>query len=216
MDDLNEIKEHLTNLVLSGKKEEAIQLLQQKYGTNRTEAEKLLGLAMKESITPGKFFSTVMKNVPDRMSGGRGCKPVIYRFIAVIFGFIGIPFLLISIGVYIYTDYQISHSTIVKGVVTEIRTNHSYDDQASQTPVIEYKYNGETILMYAPVYFDSPEFEVGEELRLFVSEEPPHDVIIDTFTQKWFVVTVVASIGVFFLVFMILFIMLARRDSKST
>lgn len=195
MENIDEIKEELSNLVFAGKKEEAIQLLQQKYGTSRTEAERLLGLAIKESITPGKFFSTVMKNVPERMGAGKGCKPIIYKFIAIIFGFIGIPPLLISIFIYFYYDEQIDHSILVMGTVVELRPYTEYGKPTDYTPIIEYEVAGQAYTMEAPVYSDTPEFSIGERVELFVENDNPESVLINTFTQRWFMIILIGSVG---------------------
>ena len=212
MENIDEIKEELSNLVFSGKKEEAIQLIQDKYGATRAEAEKLLQLAIKESVSPQKLFS-ILKNQSQRINIGKGCKQTIFKFIAIIFGFMGIPPLLIAIGIYFYTDSQISDSDTVIGTVVELRPFQEYGEPTAYTPIITYEVNGNAFTMEAPVYTDTPEFSEGEQVELFVHTDDPNSVIINTFMQRWFMTILMGSIGGLFTLGMIVFLFLGRRNT---
>ena len=65
--------------------------------------------------------------------------------------------------------------------------------------------------MEAPVYSDTPEFTEGEQVELLVHKENPNLVIINNFTQRWFMIILIGSIGVFFTLGMIVFIFLSRK-----
>ena len=210
MEKIEEIKEQLSNLVFEGKKEEALKLIQDKFGADREEAEKLLQLAVRESVSPQKLFS-VLKNQSERISKGKGCRHVLFKFIAIIFGFFGIPPLLIAIGVYLYMDIQISESEIATGTVVELRPYRNDYDSYDYTPIIRYEVRGKEYTMEAPVYSDTPEFTEGEQVELLVHKENPNLVIINNFTQRWFMIILIGSIGVFFTLGMIVFIFLSRK-----
>lgn len=212
MENMDEIKEELSNLVFSGKKEEAIRLIQDKYGATRAEAEKLLQLVIKESVTPRKLFS-ILKNRSQKINNGKGCKQTLFKFIAIIFGFMGIPPLLIAIGIYFYTDSLINESVTVIGTVVELRPYQGYGEPTTYTPIISYEVNGNSYTMEAPVYSDTPEFSEGEQVELFVHSDDPNSVIIDTFMQRWFMTILIGAIGGLFTLGMILFLFLSRRNA---
>jgi hypothetical protein len=212
---LEEIKEQLSSLVLSGRKDEAIKLLREKFNVTLEEAEKLLGVALRESITPAKFFTGVIKGLGGRISdskGGSGCRQTILKLLAVVFGFFGIPALLIAIGVYVYYDYQIDKSIIVTGTVVEVKPYRGYNDPIEYIPVIDYTVDGKTYSMKAPIHSSTPEFEEGERVDLFVNREDPESVIIDTFTQRWLIITVIGSVGLIFTMMMVAFIVMGRKS----
>lgn len=213
MSQLDEIKEELSTLVFSGKKEEAIKLIQDKYGANREEAEKLLQLAVKESTTPLKVFS-LLKSQVEKTNNGKGCKQTVFKFIAISFGFIGIPPLLIAIAIYFYYDQQIANSELVTGTVVELKPYIEYGQPTDYTPIINYEINGQLYTMEAPVYSDTPEFIIGEQVELFVDKDDSNLVLINTFTQRWFMLILIGSIGGFFTLAMIIFLYLSKSSSK--
>lgn len=188
MNDLDEVKEDLRDLVLSGKKDQAIQLLQDKYHVTPAEAHKLLALALKESISPEQIFKTVFNWTPR-------IKQVLFKFIAIIFGIIGIPILIAAVGVYLYMSYQIKNSNYTTGIVTEI-PNYTHEGQyATGSPVISYEVDREPYTTTASVFSNNPEFSVGDTVALYVSLDNPESVIIDTFNQRWLMVVVIGAIG---------------------
>ncbi len=215
MQDLDDIKEELGNLVFSGKKQEAIELLQKRYGATAEEAEQLLKLAIKESYTPVQVVKRFIASTP-KSADGRGCKQQAFHMIAIIFGFLAVPLILISIVMYVYNDYQIKHSDLIIGKVTAINTYTSYGEDPKLFPVITYRVGIHQYDFEAPVYSDTPEFEVGEEVELFVHRDDPESVIINTFTQRWFMILLVAPFGLFFLILMLIFFRKSKVIVHST
>lgn len=207
----DEIKEKISGLVFSGKKEEALKLIQDKYGASRTEAEKLLQLALKESVSSLKFFS-ILKSQSERINNGMGCKQTIFKYVGISMGFIGIPPLLIAIAAYFYMDQQIKDGELTIGIVVELRPYVEYGKPTDYTPIIDYEFNGKPYSMEAPVYSDSPEFSLGEQVELYVDRDDPDSVLINTFTQKWFMVILIGSFGGFFTIGMIVFLFLSRTS----
>jgi len=205
VNDLSEIKEELRDLVFSGQKDKAILLLQEKYDVSPAEAEKLLVLALRESLNPARLIRSVF---------GRaiGYKKGFFRILAFVMGFIGIPILLAAIGVFVYTNYQIEHSEKVIGTVVELEPHVAYDEATTYTPIIAYDMNGEEHSLAAPVYSDTPEFSVGDTLVLYVNREDPKSVIIDTFTQRWLMIVVTGMIGFSFTCSMIVLIYQRKRS----
>ncbi len=188
MNDVSEIKEELKDLVLSGEKGKAVRLLQEKYNVTPTEAEKLLALALRESLNPASLIKGLL-------SRAVGHKKGFFRILAFAMGFIGIPILLMAVGVYLYTSYQIEHSDTVVGTVVELEPHGAYDEATTYTPIIAYDMNGEEHSFSASVYSNTPEFAVGDTLVLYVNRENPESVIIDTFTQRWLMIVVTGMIG---------------------
>ena len=197
LDDLNEIKVELRDLVLSGKKDQAVRLLEDRFDVSPTEAERLLGLALKETINPANF-------IVGALGRAVGNKKSIFRMAAFAMGFIGIPMVLSAIGVYLYTNYQIDSSVRTTGVVTAV-------DPYRQTPTISYGVAGAEYTTTAAVFSDKPEFTIGDSVTLYVSQTDPQSVIIDTFAQRWLMVVVVGMIGFSFVSSMIVLLFHSRK-----
>jgi hypothetical protein len=98
--------------------------------------------------------------------------------------------------------------------VVQLIPYRDYDDASGYTPIIRYEVKGKEYTMEAPVYSDTPEFTKGEQVTLFVHKENPDMVIIDTFTQRWFMIILIGSIGAFFTVGMIVFLFLSRSANR--
>jgi hypothetical protein len=204
VNDLDELKEDLRDLVLSGKKDQAIQILQDKYNVTPTEAQKLLALALKESITPEQIFKSVFKWTPR-------IKKALFKFVAIMFGIIGIPILIAAVGVYVYMTYQIKNSIYTTGVVTEIPNYTREGYYSSGSPVISYEFDTETYTTTASVFSNNEEFSLGDTVALYVNLDDPTSVIIDTFNQRWLMVIVIGAIGLSLTLSMLVLLIHSKR-----
>ncbi len=207
MNDLEEIKEEITNLVLSGKKDEAISLLQKKYNISREEAEKLLAVALKETVNPGILF----KRIPQMLSGGKGCKKTIYGMIAFGFGFFGIPMLLAAIGFGVYFHYDESQRIEITGTVVDFDTYYDGNGDLQYTPIISYSVDNQTYSCKGTWYSNSPEYNEGDPVTLMVSPDDPESVYVDSFSERWFVLVITGSVAGLFIILMFLFTFMSRR-----
>lgn len=207
LNDLEEIKEEITSLVLTGKKEEAIVLIQKKYGANRAEAEKLLALAFKESVQP----IDLVKRIPQILSGGKGCKKTIYGMLAFGFGFFGIPMLLGAIGIGIYFNYEEKHSLPVEGTVIDHDTYKDGNGTIQYTPIVSYTVKGEQYSCKGTMYSSPPEYQIGDVLPVFVNPAEPHSAFINTYSERWFVITFLGVGSIMLIILMLIFTFMSRR-----
>ena len=208
MNDPKDIKEELINLVYAGRKEEALQRLQQLHGATREEAEQLLKLAVKESFSPIDFFKRATKASTSHLSKEKGCKQTIYGMIAYGFGFFGIPLLLAASGIFIYQLYFISNSTQVIGTV--VVSEEPNDASTQYRSVISYPINGKTYSTQSTVTSSVPQYYVNDPVPLFVNNENPNDVLIDNFLERWMILTIIGSLGFLFTLLMIVFLRKSR------
>lgn len=197
------------SLVYSGRKDEAIQLLKQKYSATDEEAEQLLKLAVKESFTPVDFFKRAAKAGTSGITKGKGCKQTIFGMVAFGFGFFGIPLLLAAAGIFIYQFYFISNSTRIIGTV--VASEEPNNSSTQYRSVISYQINSETYSTQSTVTSNTPQYYVNDPVPLFVHNDDPNDVLIDSFVERWLMITIIGSMGLFFTIIMIVFIKMAKR-----
>lgn len=197
------------SLVYAGRKNEAIQLLKQKYGASDEEAEQLLKLALKESFTPIDFFKRAAIAGTTGITKGKGCKQTLFGMIAFGFGFFGIPMLLAAAGILIYQFYFISNSTRLIGTV--VVSEESYNSNTEYRAVISYQVNSETYSTQSSVTSNTPQYYVNDPVPLFVNNENPNDVLIDNFFERWLMITIIGSMGLFFTILMIVFIKMSKK-----
>lgn len=197
------------SLVYAGRKNEAIQLLKQEYGATDEEAEQLLKLAVKESFTPVDFFKRATKAGTAGLTKGKGCKQTIFGMIAYSFGFFGIPMLLVAAGIFIYQYYFISNSTRIIGTV--IVSEVSNYNNAQYNAVISYQINSKTYSTQSTVTSDTPQYYMNDPVPLFVNNEDPNDILIDSFLERWMNITIIGTLGFFFTFIMIVFLRLSKK-----
>ena len=207
MNDLEDIKEEITDLVFSGKKDDALALLQSRYSINKEEAEKLLALAIKESVTPATFF----KRLPKIASEGKGCKKTIFGMIAFGFGFFGIPMFLAAIGFGIYYHNDAEYRMDIFGQVIDYDSYNDANGVTQYTPVISYALDDKEYTCKGTVYQSPPEYAIGDVIPLQVHPEDPESVYIDTFSERWLVVVILGSVSFVFIILMLVFTFMSRR-----
>lgn len=203
--DLDSIKADLTQLVLAGRKADALKLLQERYRVNETEAEDLLRLAVKESVNP----AMILKTIGSRL-GGRG---MIFKLAAFGLGFMGVPIALVFAGLLVFDQIQVSNSISIQGVVTELETL-SYEDARSR-PVIQYTFDTELFHVKGSTYSSPPAFKIGDAVPLLIDSDYPENAVINTFSERWIAVTILGIIGVVFLGLMGFFIRLAANQRAA-
>ena len=205
MNDLDDIKEEITKLVFSGKKEEAISLLQNKYGINREEAITLLAIAIRESADPGTFSKRIPILLAEFLKGQKGCKKSIYSALSFCFGFFGIPMLLAAVGLGIYFNYEEKQGVSITGTVVDFDSYFYEDGQEQHTPIVSYFIERQEYSCKGTMYSNPPDYVLGASIPLIVSTDDPESVYINTFYERWFVVVTLGSIGIGFIFLMIVF-----------
>jgi ribosomal protein L7/L12 len=111
----------------------------------------------------------------------------------LIFGLIGVTFMLIAVVIYYNQSQTISTSDRVTGHVIDF----VYSDGGS-APIIEYPWQGTTKLYRSTTYSTPPAYDQDEEVTVFVNRNDADDAIVDTFSDRWFVIFIFGLIGFIF------------------
>ena len=65
-------------------------------------------------------------------------------------------------------------------------------------PVIEYEWHGKKWVYASTTYTSPPAFSVNEQVPVYVNRQKPDDVVVDTFSERYFGIFVLGVLGVFF------------------
>lgn len=176
-------KQHVRDLLINGRKIEAVKYLRENFALSLKESKRLAEL-IDEDIADDEYVSQPQS--PTALQRGGGTKTA--SMIGLVFGLIGAAML--SVIIYLY----ISHQNFLQRAVPAIGVVVSSPHQ----PVIDYEYNGEMYSYYSSVSSNPPSYEMGEQVEVFVNPDNPNDVIVNTFTERWFVITLVGGMGLLF------------------
>ncbi len=190
-------KVRLEMLLKVGDEQKAIEFLQQELNLSVTEAQNAVE-KLKPSVT--SLETEPLHTYNSKKSNG---KPKMHPGMGIVFILIGIA-LLVFAGYTIKLKYEFIESAVtVTGKVIDFETHQSKDDDGDYTtmyaPVYEYEYNGDTYLHRSDVSSGSPSYEIGEGVALFIQPDAPEKVIVDSFSERWFVVLMMGGFGIAFL-----------------
>lgn len=128
------------------------------------------------------------------------------RIFYYVFGGVGFLLLIIAAVIFYNGQQAAAQFTRVEGVVVKNQFNNGM-----ARPVIRYSWQGNEFTYADNTYTNPPAYERGEKVELFVNPNDPHDVWINSFMGRYFVVTLVGGIGLVFLGFLTLFHFLFRK-----
>lgn len=84
-----------------------------------------------------------------------------------------------------------------------------YSSSGTAAPIIGYRMNGKKHYFHGTVWTSPPSFDVGEEVELLVNNNQPEQVIVNSFFERYFMISLLAffamvfgGIGTALLVFM--------------
>ena len=174
-------KEHIRQLLSEGKKIHAIKYLRENFGLSLRESKQMADLVERDIIEDAKAAGEQPPTQPISRSK-MGC------LIGTIFTGIGLIFLAVT-GYLFIDDLQFVNSS-VKGTAIVV------DDPG--TPTFEYMYEGETYTHTSSVSSNPPSYSRGEEVGIFINPNDPYDIVVDTFTDRWFVITLLGVMGSIF------------------
>ncbi len=175
-------KQQIRTLLIEGKKFEAVKYLRDNFNLSLKDANRMADL-IDEDIGEDEYTY-------DRKSTQAAVKKVGCA-IGSIFTAIGAPLLILAL--YYYTDNQllVNSGELVTGKVIS----------TPEQPVFEYEFNGNTYDYQSSVSSSPPSYELGEEVMIYVNTEDPHDILINTFSDRWFGITLFGIMGsIFFLI----------------
>ena len=175
-------KQEVRQLLIEGRKIEAIKYIRTNFGLDLRQSKTLVEHVEKE-IEPYEF-KNASRSAPTKPLKA-GCTG---KSIGAIFG--SIAAILISIAVYIYSSHatQISRSEKVIGTVIS---------NPSQ-PTIEYEYKGEIYEYHSSVQSNPPSYVMGEQVEIYVDMYNPNNAIINTITERWLAIIILGIIGIVF------------------
>ncbi len=124
------------------------------------------------------------------------------RKFIILFGSIfgGVGLLLLFGGAYFYDDsVKAQKDTIlVKGRVVDLSLSYGSKGSKLYTPVVDFELNNQTYTIRGSVASSPPDFEVGEEVELFLKPNQPQEAKINSFVEKWLMATILGSMGIIF------------------
>jgi hypothetical protein len=181
MDVPEEQKQQVRQLLKEGKRIMAIKYLTENFGLGLKDAKRMADLIQQDIIDDGEMVGQIKDRSLPSMKGCFIGK--LFKIISVIFfGFMSYFFI---------DDYQLvadSH----QATATVISNPNK--------PIMEYEVDGSKYTYESDVSSTPPSYHIGEEVDIYVNATDPQEVLIDTFTDRWLVMTVLGSMGlVFFL-----------------
>jgi len=172
-------KAYITALLESGDKLGAVRHIQQTLSLSAEDA-----LTLAERLEEQNFDKKIA-------SLEQGVNPA--SLVGTVFTVVG--FILLSLAfIFGFQDYKFATSAIpLMGKVTRIDNNGSM-----YVPVVSYELFGVPHEYTGTVSTSSPAFSVGEEVELLVNANDPADAKLNSFLDRWFVVTLLGGMGLLF------------------
>ncbi len=175
-------KQEVRQLLIEGRKIEAIKYIRENFGLDLRQSKTLVE-HIEQDIEPWEFKRASRSGPKKPLRAGCASKGI-----GLVFG--GIGMIMLGIAFYIYSSQsnQISRSELVMGTVVS---------NPSQ-PTIEYQYNGEVYQYYSSVQSNPPSYVMDEKVEVYVDTDNPNNAIINTITERWFAILILGIIGVVF------------------
>lgn len=193
-----EQKEHATELIEMGDKLEAVRYFQETLKINADQAL-LLAEKLQQEIdgeTEARF-KEMEKMMP---APGKGLN--IGRLVGGIFMGVGGIMLFVVAGILYSNNKFAQRAEPIKAKLIEYRSYESRNDNGSYTtmytPVFQYEYKGKPYTHVSTTSSSSQEFQLDEMVNVLVDPENPHEILVDSFMDKWFLPLLLGLMGVVF------------------
>ncbi len=111
-----------------------------------------------------------------------------------VFSGIGFISFIIVILLWWQDHKQAQRASKVTGTVSSLE----YNSSGMAAPVIGYRMNGQKHYYVGTVWSTPPSFDVGEQVDLLVNNDKPEDVTIDSFFERYFLITLLAFFATVF------------------
>jgi hypothetical protein len=118
--------------------------------------------------------------------------------------------LLVAFGLGIYFNYEEKQGVSITGTVVDFDSYFYDDGQEQHTPIVSYTIEGKEYSYKGTMYSNLPDYNEGDSIPLIVNPDDPESVYINTFYERWFVIAILGSIAVVFIILMIVFRILSR------
>lgn len=192
-----DIKIKVIDFLKVNKKMEAIRYVREKTGAQLKSALELV--------------EEVEKEINPNFKSAGGCVGGVFKLVSLFF--FGVSFLLLGgAGLSYYMEEEsIKKSDLIKGRVISLTPSDDHDGTQTYAPVVGYEWNGKDRTYHSNMYSYPPAYEVDEEVELYVNREDPDSVYINSFSDRWLVVTILGGIGSVFLVIAIILTVVGRK-----
>jgi ribosomal protein L7/L12 len=197
-----ELKLEVIDLLESDQKLEAIKLVKTELGTGLKEA-----LAMVEEVQPEAGINHRPSNTPE----AKGCIRSTFTLVSLIFGFVGFLLFCIAGAIYYFQSSGIENSQIVTGRVSDL----VYSSSMGTAPVITYEWHGKQYTYQSNTFSTPPSYAINEKVELYVNNDDPTDVVVNTFVDRWLAITIVGGLGFVFSLFATVFFIAERKINVS-
>jgi len=191
-------KMQVENFIRSNQKIHAVRYIKT---AKRISLKKALGLveAVQKEIDPDF--------VPGRIGGG--CLSGGMQVMAI-FLFFGSLMMLggAALNHYLNTE-NLKNSQPVTGTV--IAMEPYADGGESVAPVIAYTWQDKEMTYHSKTFSYPPAYHTGEKVEIFVNTQNPEDVFINSFADRWLVITILGSIGGFMLLLAVVLWIFSRK-----
>ncbi len=174
----DDVRTRVTDLLLKGKKIDAVNLVRKAYNVRLREAVARVEAVEKE-INPN--FKSVQAG---------GCRKGAVRLFGFVFLVPGLLILGAAVLTYLGNSETIENGTTVPGTVVEMM----YNDGAA-APVVSYQWNGEEKTYRSSLYSNPPSFETGEQVNIIINNADPSEILIDSFSERWLGIIIMVVLG---------------------
>jgi ribosomal protein L7/L12 len=190
------IKIKVVEFLNANKKMEAIRHVREQTGTQLKAALELV--------------EEVEKEINPNFKPAGGCVGGVFKLVSIFF--FGVSFLLlVGAGLSYYLEEEsIKKSDLIKGRVVSL-TPSDHDGTETYAPVVRYVWHEKERTYQSNMYSYPPAYDVGEEVELYVNREDPENVYINSFSDRWLVVTILGGIGSVFLVIAVILTVIGRK-----
>jgi hypothetical protein len=192
-----ELKGQVIELIRANRKIEAIKLVKDKRN-----------LSLKEALV---WVDEIHKEIDPSFVSFKetgGCASGVFKLVAIFFGIVGFLLLGSTLLVYWFQSEQIKRSDKIPGKVTSF----IYSENTT-APVITYLWDGSTMTYQSNSFSYPPAYELNEEVNIYVDRNEPSQVLIDSFFDRWFLISLLGGVGLVF-TFLTFAFVIASNKSK--
>ena len=121
--------------------------------------------------------------------------------IGAVFVLVGLIFGVFAIMIGLSQSGRVKRSTTVKAVVTDLKYGHGV------APIVSYQYQGKEYSYQSNVFTRPGSYKLEEQIDLLVDSKHPEKPLLNTFSERWLLPSVLGGLGALFLILGAIFVM---------
>ena len=194
----SEAKKEVETFLLEGEKIAAIKYLTERCGFTLQESTLLID-ALEKDLRRQPDHADASRRNPrgnKRSATGRATPSGSRTPDIIVYIFAGVGLLLMGVSALLYYQQSdsIRKSDPAKGRVVRLQSGNG----SGSAPVVEYTWRGNTYVYVSDTYSSPPAYAIGEVVPIYVRRDNPGDIIIDTFLDRYFLITIFGGMGFLF------------------